>query len=355
MATCELQIELDQDPAALTAGSTVSGTLVLFHAEPVACELAVLSLVAVEMVRSDREWRPPHETGLKLPPLDGAGPTRVPFNLELPGGPLSYEGRNYALSWVLRARLWTQDDSGARTELPLKIGAARGPRAPAAVARKTLPASQGRAHPIAIGVSVFVSLAVMAAAATATFVYFPELDDNRGERSLVLLLAMVAGAVAGAPVFAVLAALFRVDLGAPTLSVSPGVPQPGDRLQVQLDLSAPAPIGVREVTLRVACEERTRRTRADGSYESFVAVLWERSATLPGGALLSPGEQRSFTREVSLPPDAPGSMSGEHAQVCWYAEATVHAARLGRWNGRVDFPLGAEAVVLPHAPTPPAA
>jgi len=290
------------------------------------------------------EWAGPVESGAARlagavvynGPLPDATPTRVPFELKAPSGPLSYEGGLFHVRHSVRARL---DRSGidATAEEPIQLVAPSWEHESRIESLTQRGPIEAAGHPTSISAADVGVLLTLAGGLTV-------LRDGVTTPSIavlgvgVLLLA-----------WSWLRRRARVQLGLLQIEASSQVVYPGDAIDVEVRFPDGVP-ALDTVVARVVCEEERRprvSTRNNGpvfEVQEDAAYRLDSSGDSWRGVVGVPPHHRP-TQSIVLE----GHGAWGSAYVRW--KLSVELYRKGRLLGRLDAPLAMPAA-LPPASAP---
>lgn len=251
-----------------------------------------------------------------------AGERRFPFAIELPEGPLSFDGQLFAVEWLLEARTDVGLGRDLHASLVYRLESARGKRASKPrFGAKDLVADLDSSNPgCAILGGAFGGLIL------AVLIFLIRNSSRLDGTAFTVLggLAFFAAAVAGVAALRLAGGRRKGselrfnarDLGC------------GDELRVALRWTPPAPAGELKAVAHLRCVERYDPPGPHNAVDKVVLELARETELGPG----KPGNAVSTTLSWKIPQHAASSFEDSVAAIAWSLsfalkadEATVYA------------------------------
>ena len=307
MSRCELRIQLLEEPAVYQLGDTVSGFIHVDVDAAVKCRGLHVKLVCKSHGRGNRWTSKDNSVVLFTGQWQPGEDLVFPFELTLPDGPPTYEGRIIHLSWYVETWVdipWAVDPVA---EQEIDVFPGKGVPfmgdAPPEFPEVTQPVKM-----LGTLASIFMGFTVVCGGLGACFS-----GGDPGALPGFLLFAFALFLFFPVIGFFVLRnSLAQRKLGAVEFIVEPRDVMPGDEVTVTIRCNPPKPLGVRRVLLKFGGEE-VAVSGSGSNRTTHRHPLFEEEHALATVATLS--GPTTWTRTWTIPADAAPSF--------WLSDNTV--------------------------------
>ena len=330
MAKCNVEIRLPQTN--YPAGGNVRGEVVIHAPTPLQTQGVSIELEWRTHGRGNRDSSAISRETLLTGPLEGD--VRLPFNLLLPNGPVTYYGELINVEWVLKARVDVNWAIDPKAETVIRMTPAKLP--PDSYQHGgSLPPTfrsgsvRGPGFPLwgILMLGLFASLGL-------SLLGWSWLKQD----PFFLLLGAGFTLIPGVIAFVLLQrriAEFR--LGTVQVDVSNPTPLPGDTLQVAFDLAPPKAIAIGDI--RAVLRGYERAIHGSGTRKTtHTKEFFRQSLSLSEGPeRLLALEPRNFTGLLTLPQDAPPSFHSSNNDVRWDLEVHIEIPHWPDWKHSVPL------------------
>jgi hypothetical protein len=348
MESLELAIDLDRPEPRYRPGESLSGS-VRIHADSRSFGRALVVAFWWETTGGGDVDRGTERT-IQLAPADGPiGGATLPFAFDVPAGPLSYYGRNFAITWIVEARLSAPESVGERVRTLVVVEPDPTDRAPAVGAEQldevTSLGARNRSAPPGAPLPRTVVERLL-----SELDHTRERNDTRsfGCCSVILLWGLFIGALTmpapgpdtaieraiayGSAVLGVVLvvvtawAILRSLRTRNRLGLHVGLAtrlvRAGEPLVCTVRISPDASAEIASVEATLVATEWVRASSAGGP-EAVTVELYRASTMISGPQSVAAGAREAFEGRLDIPADAPASFSSAHHRVSWEAQVCV--------------------------------
>jgi hypothetical protein len=345
---CNIRLELDhKGRPEFATDDTMSGTVIIEVSEDVTC-----NHLDVELSWHVRGRGTDHRsTPVTVHLFSGnwvAGQTYTyDFQLDLPGGPCSYDGAYFDLDWEIAATAdipWSIDPSDA-TPLALEPGAtATNPSVGQMTAAEYLDAQPPPESSFKLGFTAFGALCLVVGLILLAPYFF-------GDATWIpLLIGLPVTGIAAWMLYTGLKDyLVERQLGEVDIALSSAWLSPGGSLTCTVQIEPETEVDLNDVNLKLTAIEATSRGHEEhiedevlnidhGEFgehaEAFRGAIYEKQVSVDraNNATLHANSPSSFSETIPLEETAPCTLTAGRNEITWHLEATIDIPGWPDWT-----------------------
>ena len=253
-----------------------------------------------------------------------------PFEIEVPSGPYTYQGKIVNLIWVLRVEARPSSGEGVRSETELAVVPGKGisdeellEKGKEVVYKESPKSSMG---------CLLVSLLFFLVGAGAV------VETFRSGKDYLLGFADVI-ALLGLALILINLYMMMISkrIGMAEARIGSGLVSPGEVVPVSLVFQVKKPVELKGIHVTLTCRERAGNVGIRASKKTYLKVLYEKRYELQLPVKQVPANVPIETRgEFSIPPDAPLSFFladslGNGIELWWDVEFRIEMNRWPDW------------------------